>query len=45
MQADADKAENENEEEEKWLEAQSDGEPQAPPEGGAIVLDDLSIDT
>jgi len=41
MQAD----EDENEEEEEWLEAESEGEPQAPPEGGAIVLDNVSIDT
>jgi hypothetical protein len=43
MQADED--EDEDEEEEEWLEAESEGEPQAPPDGGAIVLDDVSIDT
>ena len=42
---DEDEDENEDEEEEEWLEAESGGEPQAPPDGGAIVLDNLSIDT
>jgi len=37
--------EDEDEEEEAWLEDESEGEPPAPPDGGAIVLDDLSIDT
>jgi len=47
MQADedADEDEDEDEEEEEWLEAPSEGEPQAPPDGGAIVLDDVGIDT
>jgi len=47
MQADEDKDEDEDddEEEEEWLEAESGGEPQATPDGGAIVLDDVSIDT
>jgi len=40
MQAD----EDEDEEEDEWLEAEREGEPQAPPDGGAIVLDDVSID-
>jgi len=39
MQADPD------EDEEEWLEAESEGEPPAPPDGGAIVLDAVSIDT
>jgi len=43
MQADED--EDEDEEEEEWLEAETKGEPQAPPDGGAIVLDNVSIDT
>ena len=34
-----------DEEEEEWLEAQSEGEPQAPPDGGVIVVDDVSMDT
>jgi len=42
---DEDEDEDEDEEEEEWLEAESEGEPQAPPDGGAIVLDDESIDT
>ena len=37
--------EDEDEEEEAWLEVKSEGEPQAPPDGGAIVLDEVSIDT
>jgi len=47
MQADEneDEDEDEDEEEEEWLEAESEGEPQATPDGGAIVLDDVSIDT
>jgi len=45
MQADEDEDEDEDEEEEEWLEAESEGELQAPPDGGAIVLDDVSIDT
>jgi len=47
MQADEDEDqdEDEDEEEEEWLVAESEGEPRAPPDGGAIVLDDLSIDT
>jgi len=45
VQADEDEDEDEDEEEEEWLEAESEGEPQAPPDGGAIVLDDASIDT
>jgi len=43
MQVDEDV--DEDEEEEEWLEAESEGEQQAPPDGGAIVLDDISIDT
>ena len=43
MQADEDQGEDEKEEE--WLEAESEGERQAPPDGGAIVLNDVSIDT
>jgi len=42
---DEDEDEDEDEEEEEWLEAESEGEPQAPPDRGAIVLDDVSIDT
>jgi len=38
MQADED--EDKDEEEKQWLVAESEGEPQAPPDGGAIVLDD-----
>jgi len=46
MPVDEDDDEDEDqEEEEEWLEAESEGEPQAPPDGGAIVLDDVSIDT
>jgi len=45
MQADEDEDEDEDEEEEEWLEAESEGESQEPPDGGAIVLDDVSIDT
>jgi len=47
MQADEDEEEDEDEDEkeEEWLEAESEGEPQAPPDGGAIVLDDVWIDT
>jgi len=47
MQADEhhDEDEDEKEEEEDWLGAESEGEPQGPPGGGAIVLDDISIDT
>jgi len=49
MQADEDEngneGEDEDEEEEEWLEAESEGEPEAPPDGGAIVLDNVSIDT
>jgi len=45
MQADEDEDEDEDEEEEEWLEAEEDGEPQAPRDGGAIVLDNVSIDT
>jgi len=36
---------DENEEEEEKLEAESEGESRPPPEGGAIVLDDVSINT
>ena len=43
MQADGD--EDADDQEEEWLEAKSEGEPQAPPDKGAIVLDDVSIDT
>jgi len=42
---DEDEDEDEDEEQEEWLEAESEGEPQAPPDGGAIVLDNVSIDT
>ena len=47
LQADKneDEDENEAEEEEEWLEAESDGEQQAPTDGAAIVLDNVSIDT
>jgi len=49
MLADEDENENEHEhehqEEEEWLEAESEGKPQRPPDGGAIVFDDVSIDT
>jgi len=41
MQAD----EDEDEEEEEWLEAKSEGELEAPPHGGAIVLEEVGIDT
>jgi len=41
----ADEDEDEDEEEQEWLEAESEGEPLAPPNGGAIVLDDVTIDT
>jgi len=44
MQADEDEDEDEDEEEEEWLEAESKGEPQAPPDGWAIVLNNVSID-
>jgi len=37
--------EDEDEEEEELQEAESQGEPLAPPDGGAIVLDNLSIDS
>jgi len=42
---DEDEEKEEDEEEEDGLEAESEGEPQAPPDGGAIVLDDLSLNT
>jgi len=42
---DDDEDEEEGEEEEAWLEAESEGERQAPRDGGAIVLDQISIDT
>ena len=47
MQADENENENENEneEEEEWLVAGSEGELQAPHNGGAIFLDDVGIDT
>ena len=45
MQADEDEDQDEDKEEEEWLGAASKGEPQAPPDRGAIVLDDVSIDT
>jgi len=45
MQGDEDADKDEDEEEGEWLEAESEGEPQAPPNEGAIVLDDVSIDT
>jgi len=45
MQADEDEDEDEDKEVEEWLEAESEGEPQAPPDGGAIVLDNVSINT
>jgi len=43
MQADGDV--DEEEEEEEWVRAESKGEPQAPPDRGAIVLDEVSIET
>ena len=42
---DEDVDEDQYEEEAEWLEAGSEGEPQVPPDGGAIVLDYLSINT
>jgi len=49
MQADEDEDEDEDEEEEEeeeeWIKAQSEGEPEAPPDGGVIVLHNISIDT
>jgi len=45
MQADEDQNGNDCEDEDEWLEAKREGEPQAPPDGGAIVLDKVSIDT
>ena len=47
MQADEDEDEDEEEEEEEeeWIKAQSEGDPEAPPDGGVIVLHNISIDT
>ena len=42
---DADEDEDKKEEEEACLEGESEVEPQATPKGGAIVLDNVSIDT
>jgi len=39
-----DEDEDEDEGKEEWPEAESDGEPQAPPDGRVIVLDELSIE-
>jgi len=43
MQADEDEDKDKGEEE--WLEAEREGEPHVPPDRGAIVLDNVSIDT
>jgi len=42
---DEDEDKGEDEEVEEWLEAESEGEPQVTSDRGAIILEDVSIDT